>query len=137
MKAVTIYDQSTGDIKRTLFVPIGHEVKLSDGESSLEGQYDDDKFCIIDGEPRPKPPLEDVSAEGAVENANHVNEEYSAPTINDVRLMRNQMLAASDWTQLPDSPVDQAAWAEYRQELRDLPDITADPSNPVWPEPPE
>jgi hypothetical protein len=38
-----------------------------------------------------------------------------------IKLWRNAQLAASDWTQLPDAPVDQAAWATYRQALRDLP----------------
>jgi len=33
---------------------------------------------------------------------------------------RNQLLTASDWTQLPDAPVDREAWAAYRQALRDL-----------------
>lgn len=46
---------------------------------------------------------------------------------------RNQLLAASDWTQAPDAPVDQAAWVVYRQALRDLPSNTTDPRNPVWP----
>jgi hypothetical protein len=38
-----------------------------------------------------------------------------------IRLWRNAKLAQSDWTQLPDSPVDKTAWATYRQALRDLP----------------
>ena len=49
-----------------------------------------------------------------------------------VRLERNAKLAASDWTQLPDAPVDAAEWAEYRQALRDVTD-QADPFNIVWP----
>lgn len=44
-----------------------------------------------------------------------------------VRGDRNRLLAESDWTQLPDSPVDKQAWATYRQALRD---ITDDPSFP-------
>lgn len=39
------------------------------------------------------------------------------------REYRNQLLTASDWTQLPDSPLNEAqraAWAAYRQALRDL-----------------
>lgn len=39
------------------------------------------------------------------------------------RRRRDQLLAASDWTQLPDSPLsssERAAWGEYRQQLRDL-----------------
>jgi hypothetical protein len=38
-----------------------------------------------------------------------------------IKLWRNAELAASDWTQLPDAPVDKAAWVTYRQALRDLP----------------
>lgn len=38
-----------------------------------------------------------------------------------IKLWRDAQLAASDWTQLPDAPVDKAAWATYRQALRDLP----------------
>jgi hypothetical protein len=39
-----------------------------------------------------------------------------------IRLWRNAQLAASDWTQLPDAPVNAAPWAEYRQKLRDIDD---------------
>jgi hypothetical protein len=38
-----------------------------------------------------------------------------------LRLHRDKLLAQSDWTQLTDAPVDKAAWATYRQALRDLP----------------
>ncbi len=38
-----------------------------------------------------------------------------------MRLRRDALLAASDWTQHLDAPVDRAAWAAYRQELRDFP----------------
>ena len=49
---------------------------------------------------------------------------------------RHSLLALSDWTELPSnqarkSPEWRAAWASYRQALRDI-----DPSNPVWPTPP-
>lgn len=40
---------------------------------------------------------------------------------NNIRAWRDAELASSDWTQLPDAPVDPAAWATYRQALRDLP----------------
>lgn len=55
---------------------------------------------------------------------------------NDLRNKRNVLLEESDWTQVDDVPVDRAAWAEYRQALRDLPENTIDPRNPVWPTPP-
>ena len=47
---------------------------------------------------------------------------------DQIKLWRNSELNNSDWTQLPDSPVDKAAWAKYRQDLRDLPqqNVSAD-----------
>jgi hypothetical protein len=54
-----------------------------------------------------------------------------------LRGMRDIALQQSDWTQVPDAPVDQAAWATYRQALRDLPENTTDPANPVWPTKPQ
>lgn len=56
-----------------------------------------------------------------------------APTADEVRAQRNSMLASSDWTQVADAPVDQAAWAVYRQELRDVPDQVGFPASVVWP----
>ena len=38
-----------------------------------------------------------------------------------MRAKRNELLAQSDWTQVADAPVDQQAWATYRQALRDFP----------------
>jgi hypothetical protein len=37
------------------------------------------------------------------------------------RNWRSGELLSTDWTQLPDAPVDTAAYATYRQALRDLP----------------
>lgn len=60
--------------------------------------------------------------------------EYDTATgFSYLRLERDQKLSASDWTQAPDAPVDQQAWATYRQALRDLPANTADPREVVWP----
>lgn len=44
-----------------------------------------------------------------------------------LRYWRNQELARTDWTQVADAPVDQAAWAIYRQALRDLPSSNKNP----------
>lgn len=63
-----------------------------------------------------------------------------APAWALLRTNRDQRLAASDKMMLPDYPISeeqQAAWATYRQALRDLPENTADPTNPDWPETPE
>ena len=56
---------------------------------------------------------------------------------SSVRADRNNRLAQCDWTQLPDAPVDAAAWAAYRQELRDVPTQAGFPSTVVWPVQPE
>lgn len=56
-----------------------------------------------------------------------------APTAEQIRQQRNRFLSASDWTQLPDAPVDQTAWAAYRQSLRDITDQEGFPANVVWP----
>lgn len=50
-----------------------------------------------------------------------------------VREDRNQRLAACDWTQLPDAPVDAAVWATYRQELRDISSQAGFPWDVHWP----
>jgi hypothetical protein len=44
-----------------------------------------------------------------------------------MRHWRDTELARTDWTQVADAPVDQAAWATYRQALRDLPASNSDP----------
>lgn len=64
-----------------------------------------------------------------------------APTDDELakeaRLKRNDLLMASDWTQMPDAPVDHAAWAVYRQKLRDFSGQAGWPRNIDWPEPPQ
>jgi hypothetical protein len=44
-----------------------------------------------------------------------------------MRYWRDTELVRTDWTQVADAPVDQAAWASYRQALRDLPASNSDP----------
>lgn len=53
-----------------------------------------------------------------------------------VRDVINTLLAASDWTQLPDSPADKAAWATYRAQLRDIPNNWVPSSTLTVPDPP-
>lgn len=60
-----------------------------------------------------------------------INEMFSSPVdpeevpvdywLERFRNWRTEELKSSDWTQLPDAPVDVEAWANYRQVLRDLP----------------
>ena len=55
----------------------------------------------------------------------------------NVRDHRNNLLADTDWTQVADAPVDQAAWAAYRQALRDITAQEGFPYNVAWPTKPE
>jgi hypothetical protein len=50
-----------------------------------------------------------------------------------VRTDRNTKLSASDWTQVADAPVDKAAWATYRQALRDITAQSGFPWTITWP----
>lgn len=63
--------------------------------------------------------------------AERLNQQWAA-----IRQQRNEKLSATDWTQLPDAPVDQATWALYRQALRDVPQQD-DPFAIVWPAQPQ
>lgn len=72
---------------------------------------------------------EDVATEDAAR---------AAEAMRQLRAERDRRLATSDWTQMSDAPLTDAqrdAWRVYRQALRDVPE-TADPAQPVWPEPP-
>lgn len=62
--------------------------------------------------------------------------EQDALDMQSLRSQRDVLLAQSDWTQMPDSPLTDTKkqeWATYRQQLRDLPENITDPSNPTWP----
>ena len=58
----------------------------------------------------------------------------------DFRQERNRRLAEVDWVAIraytTGTPVSEE-WVTYMQALRDLPSVTEDPANPVWPVPPE
>lgn len=50
-----------------------------------------------------------------------------------VRAERNRRLTETDWTQVADAPVDQQAWAGYRQALRDITAQAGFPFDIEWP----
>lgn len=58
---------------------------------------------------------------------------------DDIRRTRNVLLAESDFTQLQDVPLndaEKAAWAAYRQDLRDITNQTEFPESVIFPIPP-
>jgi len=119
-----IYNTETGNIKRSLSCEEADLVQnMEEGEGSLISQEDVAYKRVVNGV------LVDIPAE------ERETLELSAALI-DLRSTRRYLLKQSDWTQVPDAPVDAAAWAVYRQQLRDLPANTTDPRNVEWPEPP-
>lgn len=72
---------------------------------------------------------------------NYADGVFTAPVVvvsneeaaEQVRGKRDSLLAQSDWTQVADAPVDQAAWAAYRQALRDIPAQAGFPNTVTWP----
>jgi hypothetical protein len=54
----------------------------------------------------------------------------------NVRRTRTEKLKDCDWTQIADSTADKAAWATYRQALRDITTANGFPWTMTWPESP-
>ncbi len=121
----TKYRLSDGQITGVLTMNTEDEAARSCGpeESYVVGYGDMATQEVVSGEIVRKP--------------EHVIEENElALAWRDLRTTRAYLLARCDWTQVSDAPVDHAAWAVYRQALRDLPANTVDPRHPVWPVPP-
>jgi hypothetical protein len=86
-----------------------------------------------------------VSVSPYIENAQVFTVQVAAMTTEDlavvaatewvrIRIQRDALLVACDWTQLPDSPVDKVVWASYRVQLRD---VTTQTLPVVWPVSPD
>ena len=120
MTRYTKYDAKTGEIEFT-FGGKGGDLEIN--QPYIQGDYSSTEYIIVNGEPvrRPESDIEDF---------------HLSRLLVDLKNRRNGYLRESDWTQGADAPLTDAqksAWATYRQELRDLPDNTTDPRNPVWP----
>lgn len=80
--------------------------------------------------------VEDLRAAGIAEDV--IAAGVAAAKWEGIRTDRDLRLTASDWTQLPDSPLtaeQKAEAAAYRQALRDLTE-QADPDAMSWPDAP-
>jgi len=82
------------------------------------------------------PVFTDVEGKTAAEQEAEYHARKDAEQASAVRQTRNQRLTASDWTQLEDSTADKAAWATYRQALRDMSEQEGFPWTIQWPEQP-
>lgn len=87
------------------------------------------------------PTFTDTTAEdGTVTTAAQHEAAYKAAKdaeqAKSVRDTRNTKLKDCDWTQVADAPVDKAAWAVYRQALRDVTSQAGFPWTVTWPEAP-
>ena len=80
--------------------PTRYQIGFRDGVEQVDGKW----FT--------KYSVSDLDADGIAAK--------DAEQAKSVRAERNRLIAECDWTQVEDSPVDKAAWATYRQELRDL-----------------
>ena len=81
-------------------------------------------------------PAAELELLAPAEVAQLADEERLAAQWQYARAERDARIAATDWTQGGDAPVDlQLRWRPYRQALRDLTD-QPDPAAIAWPEPP-
>ena len=123
----TIYNKQSNEIIGT--VEGNSEAYDNETEGFLEGYFDAINYKIVDGVPV-------LRSENEKQSLISQRDVY---TLESLRFERDDLLANSDWTQLPDSPLSDSKkveWASYRQQLRDLPSNTSDPANPSWPEKP-
>lgn len=63
-------------------------------------------------------------------------EDEIASEASGVRYERNELLTQSDWTQMPDSPLDSTikqSWFDYRIALRDITEQSGFPTDITWP----
>lgn len=131
----TIYCVATGRIEKTV-VTDNILTQIQDGHDYIEGAFDDDAFYIESDVPVAIPQKPDGEAYFDYSTKQWVLD--SASQQEKVKSRRNLLLQSSDWTQLPDVPLEtKQAWATYRQALRDITTQEGYPFNVIWPTKPE
>jgi hypothetical protein len=87
------------------------------------------------------PVFTDTTVDGVTTTAADNEAAYKAAKDTEqaksVRTSRGEKLKDSDWTQVADAPVNKAAWATYRQALRDVTGQQGFPWTIEWPTQPE
>ena len=128
------YDPLLQGPQATVTAP--YEISVRDGVEQVNGQWFT-KYVV--GPTFTDTTDPDGNVTSAADNEAAYSAGIDASASETVRSARNRRLAESDWTQLADQPFsadDQAAWAAYRQALRDLPESAGFPHDVTWPEAP-
>ena len=132
----TIYVSATGEISRTVQTD-DIDSQIQSGESYVEGLIDSSVYYIDNGVAVAIPAQTSPYSVFDFTTKQWVLVENLA--LADVLPKRQRLLYASDWTQIPNNPLtteQQADWATYRQELRDIPEQSGYPFNVIFPTPP-
>lgn len=137
MKNYLIYEEDPGPFIKKVSSSNEDQLLLNVAKSEkwIESDYSPKHYFIKSGKPKKYPQKPDYPSNFNYELESWIAEEDSCWA--NLRRERDSFLSECDWTQMPDAPVDKAAWAEYRQKLRDLPQNTTDPTNVDWPEKPK
>ena len=134
----SIYLKTTGQIVRCLLCTeddllLNYDTSI---ESYLSQEIDGHKFYV------------DVSNQQIIEispkpntwsNFDFVTKQWVADSneaSKQIIKKRDELLYKTDWTQIPNNPLtaeQQAAWATYRQQLRDIPQQSEYPLNVIFP----
>ena len=132
----TIYVTATGEISKTVQTD-DIDSQIQSGESYVEGSIDQSVYYIDNGVAVAIPAQTSPYSVFDFNTKQWVLVENLA--LADVLPKRQRLLYASDWTQIPNNPLtteQQAVWAIYRQELRDIPEQSGYPFNVIFPTPP-
>jgi hypothetical protein len=129
------YDQLTPEVMEAIGVdPVLEGPQATGGDHYQFSQRDGVEQ--IDGKWYTKYILGPVFTDGettAAEQESAYKAAKNAEQAKSVRDSRNTKLIESDWTQVADAPVDKAAWATYRQALRDITSQAGFPWTIDWP----
>jgi len=132
-----IYKDDPGPILRVISSSNMNKIQLNikDGQKYTLSDASPDTHYIKNGKVVAYPNKPDHPCHFDFKNGSWLIDEVRCWV--DLRQKRDLALSKSDWTQVSDAPANQAAWSEYRQKLRDLPQTTNDPTNVAWPDKPQ
>ena len=105
-----------------------YQFSMPDGVEQIEGKWYT-KYIL-------GPVFTDTEESSAAEQEAAYKAMKDTEQAKSVRSTRGEKLKDSDWTQVSDAPVDQTAWAAYRQALRDITGQEGFPWTITWPEQP-